>query len=211
MSFVRNLCSTVLASILILIFSAPSSAGVLDGNADALTFPGFTGSQSFVNGSLAGTFDYAVFTADEFATAFPLSSWTPGGPVVYAYQLENSGTAVISAQIVGVTNDVTIPHDIDSFEDAVGEVAPSSAAFGPTTATWSFTAPPFLKTSEISHILVFSSPNIPMLGASLTLDTGTQAFLTDIPTPSGDQIPEPASLVLLGMGSLWFLSLRRRS
>jgi len=188
------------------------SGGVLDGNGDAVMFASYSGSQDFNNTSsgLEGTLDYAVFTADEFAIAFPSASWSPGGPVVYAYQLENTGDVNISAEIVGVSNPVTVPHDIDSFEYNVGEQAPSSALFGPTSANWSFVDPDELDPGQTSQILVFSSPNIPMAGGSLIVDGGTFATLTEIPTPSSTPIPEPTSVALLFAASLLFFAAGRR-
>jgi len=206
----RKTYKGLIALTLILSFIAhvasPSHAGVLNGNASAVTFSSFSGTGSFLSGSLAGDLDYAVFTAAEFSAAFPLSPYSPLGAVVYAYQLENTGIAAISAQIIGVSNPVS--GDIDSFLNSAGEVSPSSQLFSSGNPLWSFGTPNLLN-AEFSEILVFSSPNSPMSGAGLTINGGTSALLSGVPTPSATAIPEPSSVCLAAAGML-ALFLRRK-
>ena len=190
-------CTLLLASSPTFADSLMVPGSILDGNPYAVTFPTYTGSGDFVNGALAGTLDYAVFTAAEFAAAFPGSSYSPTGAVVYAYQLENTGSVAISAEIVGVTNPAS---GIGSFEYAVGEQAPSSALFSSGNASWEFAGANALDEAEFSRILVFSSPNVPMSGANLVIDGGVPAVLEGVPTPSANPVPEPATFVLIVFG-----------
>ncbi|NOY43819.1 MAG: PEP-CTERM sorting domain-containing protein [Planctomycetes bacterium] len=195
-----------LTAVFSLLLISSVNAGVLNGNASAVAYSSFSGSDPFASGALSGNLDYAVFTATEFATAFPSSGYSPIGPIVYAYQIESTGAAAISAQIVGVSNPVS--GDIDSFLNAPGEVNPSSQLFSGTNPLWSF-ASPNIATSEFSEILVFSSPNAPMSGAGLTINGGTTA-LTTVPTPSATAIPEPTSVCLAAAGVLALLLRRKR-
>ncbi len=184
--------------------SPPAYGGILATTPEAVTFSSFQGSGSFSSGALSGDLDYAVFTAAEFDTAFPTASYSPTDAVVYAYQLENTNDAAISMEVVGVTNPA---NGIDSFLDTAGEIAPSGALFSSGNAIWLFGG---LLNGEVSEILVFSSPNTPVLGASLTVKGGTSAILEDVPTPGPDAIPEPASFALLGIASMCWLVMRRR-
>ena len=189
---------------LIISFAPPAYGGILNANANAVTFPAFTGSGSFSSGSLSGILDYAVFTVSEFDTAFPTASYNPTDAVIYAYQLENTNNAAIVLEVVGVTNPA---NGIGSFLNTAGEINPSAEFFSSGNATWQFDG---LSNGEITEILVFSSPNTPMLGASLTVNGGTSAVLEDVPTPGPDAIPEPTSFALLAVASLCWLVMRRR-
>lgn len=186
---------------------APVHAGVLNGNANAVAFSGFSGSSTFSSGSLVGDLDYSVFTASEFSSAFPSSGYAPLGGVVYAYQITNTGAAAISTEIIGVSNPVS--GDISSFLNAAGEVAPSTALFSSGNATWLFSAPNLLNT-EVSEIMVFSSPNTPISGVSLTINGGTSSLLVGIPTPGPTAIPEPAGVCLAMVGAFALLATRRK-
>jgi len=149
---------------------------------------------SFDNGlGLEGDLDFAVFTAANFNANFAGMGYVPGDSVVYTYQLINSsdpGTDNLSAQIVGIIN---AANTIGTFD--IGDVNASSSSFVGLNAQWLFN--PEISLGETSWGLAFSSPNVPMSGAGLTVDGGASVFLLDIPTPSDIPIPEPTSLALL--------------
>jgi len=200
----RFLALTAMFSILT---AATLQAGVLTSPTgaydDGVTV--WAGSTPYSNGGLFGTIDYKVMTAADFVTEFPTSTYTPGNTMVYLYQVNNDGTHSVSAEIVGISN----PADtIGQFVNAPGEVAPDQMGFGGSgTAFWNFL--PFVLMGESSSILTFSSPNVPMFGASITVNAGTIA-VSQVPTPSATPIPEPTGLVLVAAGLLAFVGRYRR-
>jgi hypothetical protein len=185
-------------------FSAASQAGIIANNGAAIS-PLYTGSAPFNNGlGLSGSVDYAVFTANAFNSNFGGLGYVPGDVLVYAYQLNVTGTLNASAELVGIVNPA---NTIGSFN--IGGVAPSSASFTPN-ARWNFAGG--IPSGSTSYGLAFSSPNLPIFGTSLTFDGGTPAAGTLLPTPGPiPAIPEPASIGLLLAGiSLTCLSRRTR-
>ncbi len=174
-----------LAMICILVVAAPSAqAGILIGHAAA--FGGVTGAVPFNNGlGLSGTIDYAVFDAASFNANFAGLGYVPGDALVYTYQVFVTGNLGVSAEIIGVSNPA---NTIGSFD--IGDVSPLSASFTPD-ARWLFS--PEIPTGMSTWGLAFSSPNLPIVGAALTIDGGTQALVAGVPTPG--PIPEPASLL----------------
>ncbi len=176
-----------------------AQAGILNGHAAA--FGGVTGSVPFNNGvGLSGTIDYAVFTANDFNANFGGLGYVPGDDLVYTYQVSVTGTRAVTAEIVGISNPA---NTIGTFD--IGDINASSASFTPN-ARWLF-APP-VPTGMTTWGLAFSSPNLPIVGASLTVDGGTQALVAGVPTPG--PIPEPASMLLAAPGLAACCWLRRR-
>ena len=181
--------------------SSATWAGILNGHPDA--YSSVSGSVPFNNGlGLSGTIDYAVFTAADFNANFAGLGYVPGGPLVYTYQVEVSGNLGVSAEIVGISNPA---NTIGTFN--IGDVNASSASFTPN-ARWLFA--PEIATGESSWGLAFSSPNLPIVGASLTIDGGTPAFVAGVPTPGPiPYVPEPTSVVLFLVGIVSCSLLRR--
>jgi hypothetical protein len=169
-------------------FTSATQAGILNGHGAA--YGGVTGSVPFNNGvGLSGTIDYAVFNAADFNANFGGLGYVPGGPLVYTYQVEVTGSLNVSAEIIGVSNTAFTIGEFD-----IGDVSPSSSSFTPN-ARWLFS--PGIPPGMTSWGLAFSSPALPIVGASLTIDGGTQALVAGVPTPGPINIPEPASLWLL--------------
>ncbi len=180
-----------------------SEAGILNGHAGA--FGGVTGSVPFNNGlGLSGTIDYAVFTAPVFNANFNGLGYVPGDALVYAYQVSVSGNLGVSAEVVGVSNPA---NTIGTFD--IGDVNALSASFTPN-ARWLFA--PEIPTGMTTWGLAFSSRNLPIVGAALTIDGGTQALVAGVPTPGPVPLPEPASvlLVIAGLASCCLPRSRRR-
>jgi hypothetical protein len=94
----------------------------------------------------------------------------------------------VTAEIVGISNPA---NTIGTFD--IGDVDASSASFTPN-ARWLFA--PGVPTGMSTWGLAFSSPNLPIVGAALTVDGGTQALAAGVPTPG--PIPEPGSFLLAG-------------
>lgn len=192
----------VVACGLVLCAGATCSAGVLNGHASA--YGGWTGTVSFDDlAGLKGDLDFAVFTASAFNANFGGLGYVPGDQLVYTYQLTNTGQDAISAEIVGVSNPA---NTIGSFD--IGDVMPSAAVFSGGNALWQFN--PGIPTNITSWGLAFSSPNIPMAGAGLTINGGSSVLETGVPTPSAVPIPEPTSLLLWSLCSGAILLLCRR-
>ena len=213
------------------LLTASATAGILenhplafnDGNGPG---PGgsWTGSSPYTNGlafpsNLEGTVDFAVFTAADFATAFPdaadpnvagttlnPSGYTPGDALVYLYQVNNDGNFALSAEIVGIDNPANTQGE---FRTSPSEVASSGYLFDiADNAIFNFTAP-FVGTGETTTILAFSSPNVPELGLSISVNGGTFGT-SPVPTPSSTPVPEPAALTMLVAGSALVLVRRRK-
>jgi PEP-CTERM motif len=188
----RRLLQLLAVCSMIIVFSATSQAGILSGHGAA--YGGITGTVPFNNGiGLSGTIDYAVFTASDFNANFGGSGYVPGDALVYTYQVEVTGSLGVSAELIGVNNPA---NTIGTFN--IGDQDALSASFTPN-ARWLFS--PEIPTGMSSWGLAFSSPNVPIVGASLTIDGGTQALVPGVPTPGPIAlVPEPASLLLLAGG-----------
>jgi hypothetical protein len=189
-------CIVVVSSLIVC--ASASQAGLLNGHGAA--FGGMTGSVPFNNGvGLSGSIDYAVFTSAAFNANFAGLGYVPGDALVYTYQVNVSGSLGVSAEVVGVANPA---NTIGTFN--IGDVNASSASFTPN-ARWLFS--PEIPTGMSSWGLAFSSPNLPIVGGSLTVDGGTTAFVAGVPTPG--PIPEPAAIVLVISGLVSCCLLRR--
>jgi hypothetical protein len=189
--------------VLILAFATNTRAGILNGHGAALG--GATGSVPFNNGvGLSGTIDYAVFTAPAFNANFGGLGYVPGDSLVYTYQVNVTGSLGVSAEIVGVSNPA---NTIGTFGPLnAGDVNASSASFTPN-ARWLFS--PEIPSGLSSFGLAFSSPNLPIVGASLTIDGGTQALVAGVPTPGPVPfVPEPTSTILCLIGAMFVCSMR---
>ena len=198
----KGLLQLIAVLSMITAFSVTSQAGILNGHGAA--YGGVTGSVPFNNGvGLSGSIDYAVFTANSFNANFAGLGYVPGDALVYTYQVNVAGNLGVSAEIVGVGNPA---NTIGTFN--IGNQDASSASFTPN-ARWLFS--PEIPTGQSSWGLAFSSPNLPIVGASLTVDGGTQALVAGVPTPGTVPIvPEPASLLLAGSMAISCLSRRSR-
>jgi hypothetical protein len=181
--------------------AAPSLAGILNGHGAA--FEGVAGSVPFNNGlGVSGNVDYAVFTAADFNANFGGLGYVPTDAFVYAYQVEATGPEGLSAEIIGVSNPA---HTIGTFD--IGDVNAASASFTPN-ARWLFA--PEIATGTTSWGLAFSSPALPIVGASLSIAGGMQALIAGVPTPGPISVPEPGSLLLVTIGAVAAGATRRR-
>lgn len=178
-----------------------AQAGALNGHANAYDDGGtvWTGSTSFDSGvGLSGYVDWAVFAPGDF----PYAGYTPdAGELVYAFQVFSTGTDAAHSLTLNDPNGEM--NDVGSFADLAGE-APISTALG-TQAEWNFDG---LATGENSIGLAFSSTKVPTDLFGIVTNGGSFAITIPLPVPSQNDIPEPASLALLGIGGL--MMLRRR-
>jgi hypothetical protein len=194
----RGLHQFIIALFSTMVLTSTSAAGILNGHASA--FGGVTGSVPFNNGvGLSGDIDYAVFTAADFNANFLGLGYVPGDSLVYTYQVFVAGSLGVSAEIVGVGNPA---NTIGTFD--IGDQDAASASFTPN-ARWLFA--PEIPSGMSSWGLAFSSPNLPIVGAALTIDGGTQALIAGVPTPGPIEVPEPLSMFIFASslisGCLW--------
>ena len=183
----------------------PASAGPLASDL-AISYNGaWAGSTPFATGTLAGYVDWAVYKAADFPYTGAGYSPTPG-ELVYAYQVYVTGSAVVSHFDVDLPN---AGNNIGTFT-TFGVVAPSATSIGPV-ASYDFHAPA-IPTGSSSIGLAYSSNKVPQDWFGSVIDTGQSTFVMPIPAPSNVNVPEPAAVTLLCIGTavLVPLALRQR-
>jgi len=192
------------AVLTVMALAAPAFAGALATHADAFDDGStvWAGSTAFDNGTgVSGYVDWAVFAPGDF----PFANYTPDtGELVYAYQIFSTGADTISSFSVALENDA---DTLGSFSDLAGDTAINGVLLPAVKAEWQFAG---ITTGGNSEGLAFSSPMVPKNLFGIAVDGGTFAIVIPVPTPSPNEIPEPATMGLLGIGGLVALIRRRR-
>ena len=155
--------------------------------------------------------EYAVYAPGDFTYTGLGYTPTPG-EFVYAYQvIPTAGSVEINTFWVNMlaSNEA---NNIGSF--TLGSIAPSSAFFGSgppdlVSANWEFLGDT-LENPGDSYGLAYSSINAPIMYVGFIQDGGL-AGIPDgtLPSPS-DEIPEPATMLVLAAGAL-LAAFRRRA
>ncbi len=161
------------------------------------------------NPNLTGDIEYAVFTTADFNSAFPGNGYAGAGPLVYAYQVDNTGSDAISLETIGIVNPFS---DVGVADIGIGFIFPSSFGIdgGTGNPQWSFNPGKILQ-NESSQGLVYSTDRLPDLsGTSVTVNGGSVALANPVPVPGSNMIPEPSSVVLISLGALGVGMLVRR-
>jgi len=157
---------------------------------------------------LRGQIDYAVYEV------YP--GTVPGpGAYVYAYQIFNdaSSNVAIDSFSLSILEDAAV-GDIgwDDF-GVVGGIEPSHAYFSPDAATAQSAIYLFLPfmggligADEYSVIMLFTSDNEPTESFGILEGGSIGTMVNGLPTP----VPEPATVLLLGIGALSLTGMGRR-
>jgi hypothetical protein len=171
-----------------------------------------SGQAPYVGPTVNGTIAYAVYTEAVFESNFPGFD-VPGGEWAYVYQVLNGdGDPVSQNAVVGINSSINTIGNV-TIDGLASETAPQTSTLtAAVSAVWDFSGignnVPALNNS---NGLVMTSTNQP--GAATTLDIvvdgGASAF-AEVVAPGDILIPEPASLLLLGLGGAVLLTTRRR-
>ena len=200
-------------------FSTPatSQAELLDYSGYAMD--GYSGSLStsgsFFSHTVEVTFQYAVFTAEKFYTAFGASAPSGYTQNVYAYQFvsevgSNIGISLVTVGLGSGNDATTINEYVDSDNDTAATnyyLNPQPPADPPyTSAVWSYSSSN-IPIGGKSRILLFQSPHTPVWDVNTTVKGGMATASGHIPTPGA--VPEPMTLASLAVAGLLFISFRR--
>lgn len=190
----------VIGSLLALTLHSTTDAGVLNGHSAA--YNNIAGTVPFNNGSgLSGTLDYAVFMAADFNANFAGLGYVPTGGLVYAFQLENTGSQSILSEIIDLSNPTS---SIGTFD--IGGIDAGSSMLTPE-AEWTFT--PGLGPGESSWGLAYSSFHTPIVGFSTVVGENGSFLFAGVPVPGSIAIPEPSTVTLFVLGTTLPLLVRR--
>jgi hypothetical protein len=207
-STLRVAISRICASLLVLGAVSIAAAGPLanhplafnDGNGPAAG--AWTGTTTFLNGTLQGYVDWAVFGPGQF----PYAGYSPtAGELTYSYQVYETGAAPLSSFAVALTD---LADNIGSFTSLAGSPPSSSVLVPLASATWHF---PGITTGGNSQGLAFSSVRVPTDLFGVVIDTGQSQYVVPLPSPSPTSIPEPGSILALGVCGLLLVSRRRNA
>jgi len=188
------------------VLAALPTSSFMDGSA-------FYGDDPDYEGFLKGRVDYAVYDTDslsladeqDFADALGLS-----GRYIYAYQIWNDYAGFSEADVGsfkvmredGSGLAASILNDTGAHDDGEGGIAPDIIE---SQGLWTWSgAMGYLPAGEHSYFLIFSSNAAPVSGTFEVTAGGVPV--------SGDEpnLPEPATVALVGLGSMIVFVRRRK-
>jgi hypothetical protein len=203
----------------VLLMGATAQAGVLavhpaaynDGMGPA--GGAWRGTAPFANGELAGTVDWAVFTANAFNIFFAGGGYVaPAGELVYTHQIFTTDAIppIVGASGMSIALPGNPAGNAGGFSAGGVTGVPVALAFAdPTIADWSLTAETDALTP--SEGLAYASTNRPQLtGVPVVVDGGTSAAtILPLGIPGSNMIPEPATLVMASLATGFLMTGRR--
>ena len=194
-----------LSAILAVIFLA---AGLPSGANAAFyygTDPLISGQASFSNPSsqLYGYVDYAVYSPGYFI-------WSDSFPdqFFYCYQIFNSSASSnIARFIVDLDSDVTA-YSPDYFIFSEDDIKPNYATIQQNDVVYMFNGR--ITANRNSYVLFFACDFGPGTDSGTIIETVFGSTFVQIPAPTTELIPEPASLLILALAAPALLKTRRR-
>jgi len=171
------------------------------------------GTAPFANGDLAGTVDWAVFTAATFNTVFAGGGYVaPAGELVYTHQIFTTDTIppIIGASGMSIALPGNPAGNGGGFSAGGVTGVPVFLAYADSwIADWSLTDETDALTP--SEGLAYSSTNSPQLtGVPVVVDGGTSAAtILPLGIPGPNTIPEPTTLIMASAAVVLLLIDRR--
>lgn len=199
----------VAAALLVVALSVPTQASTLvDFFGSSIT----SGEAPYVGPTINGTVAYAVYTEAVFESNFPGFD-VPAGQWAYVYQILNgNGDPISQNAIVNIDTSVISTIGDVTIDGGAGETAPQSFGLTPASASWDFTGiGNNIPAPGSSNGLILTSTKQPdLITKSDVLVDGGGSAVAKVIAPGDIDIPEPASLLLLGLGGAVLLTTRRR-
>jgi hypothetical protein len=171
------------------------------------------GTAPFANGDLAGTVDWAVFTANAFNIVFAGGGYVaPAGELVYTHQIFTTDALppVVGSSGMSIALPGNPAGNVGDFSAGGVTGVPVALSFAdPWIADWTLT----VETDAVtpSEGLAYSSVRRPQLtGVPVVVDGGVSAatiLMVGVPKPLA--IPEPATFVMASLASVLLLMDRR--
>ena len=175
-------------------------------------FGDYSGYSTFNQNGVSGFLEFAVYDTD-IQSLSELESFASYNEqhYVYAYQVFNtSDVAVTSFELFGFNPDAFTEDDMDAMETLGGAdsygVDSEAALLSDDAAVWVFEGGA-LVSNETSFFLVIFSDYAPTIGTYEVNSPSSDGYVPGGEN-GGEQVPEPATLILLAGGAV--LSLKRR-